>query len=149
MRRVLLLEPYDDIRKMLELMLRHGGHDVVVASEGRAAVEAMEREFFACVVVGSPVMVHTSQGDVMFLDYIEQHCPQWRPRLVVITTRVDSNEVLSVAQRLDVCAVFAKPFSAPDLLAVVADCAAGRRPPRRWHGIPAALVPSLRTEGQA
>lgn len=148
MARVLLLEPYDDIRYMLALMLRHGGHDVVVAADGRGAVEALERELFACVVVASPVPVRSGGRDMLFLEYIEQHCPNSRPALVVITNRVDSSDVLSAAQRVDACAVFAKPFSAPDLLAAVDDCAAGRRPPQRWHGIPDALVPALRVEGQ-
>lgn len=147
MPRILLIEPYDDIRKLVEITLRHGGHEVASVGDGRSAIEAMEREFFPCIVVGSPVAVRAGGREVMFLEYVETQCPEWRPCIVVITTYVENDRLLSAAQRLDVCAVFAKPFSAAELAAVVGECAAGRRPARRWYGIPEALVPALGTEG--
>lgn len=144
---ILLIEPYEDIRKLVEMTLRHTGHEVRSVGDGSSAIEALEREFFSCVVVGSPVTVPAGGRQVLFLEYIEEHCPQWRPCMVVITSYVESERVLSAAQRLDVCAVFAKPFSAPDLAAVVGDCAAGRQPARRWYGIPAGMVPAFGAEG--
>lgn len=146
---ILIVEPYDDIRKLVEVTLRHGGLDVLSLGDGSSAIEAMEREFFSCVVVGSPVTVMAGDRDLMFLEYIEEQCPQWRPCMVVITSWIESPRVLMAAQRLDACAVFAKPFSAPELAAVVAACAAGRRPARRWYGIPEGMVPRSDAEGPA
>lgn len=146
MLRILLIEPYQDIRQLVELTLRHDGHEVSSVGDGPSAIEAMERELFSCIVIASPVAVTAGGRELLFLEYIEKHRPEWRPCMVVITTYVESRRVLSAAQRLDVCAVFAKPFSAPELADVVAECAAGRRPARRWYGIPEALVPVLGAE---
>lgn len=139
--RILIIEPYDDIRKLVEMTLRHVGQEVISVGDGSSAIDAMEREYFSCVVVGSPVTVTAEGRRFMLLEYIEEHCPERRPCIVVITTWVESEWVLRTAQRLDVCAVFAKPFSASDLAAVVRECLAGRRPARRWYGIPDALIP--------
>lgn len=143
MGRVLLLEPYEEIRNLVAAIMRRAGHEVVLVLDGNGAVEAMEREYFSCVVVGAPVTVHAGGEKVMFLEYIERHCPEWRPCMIVMTSYVDSMSVLSVAQRLDVCAVFAKPFSAPELMAAMDECFAGRRPSQRWYGFPETLVAQL------
>lgn len=148
MPRILLIEPYADIRKLVEITLRRDGYEVTSVSSGSGAIEAMERELFSCVVVGSPVKVSVKGREQMFLEYLEEHCLQGRPGLVVATAFVESERVLSAAERLDVCAVFAKPFSAPDLAAIVGECAAGRRPARRWYGIPERLVPTHRAEAK-
>lgn len=143
MPRILLIEPHEDIRKLVEVTLDMAGHDVAAVPDGQSAIAALEEEFFACVIVGSPVVVEADGRELIFLEYIEQRCPEWRPCMVVITSWIDSARLLAAAQRLDVCAVFAKPFSAPELMAVLEECIAGRRPPRRWHGIPDALVAGL------
>lgn len=148
--RILLIEPYEPIRKLVAVALEHAGHEVTAVADGDTAVEAMEREFFACVVVGSPVTVEVDGAPTMFLEYIERLCPEWRPCLIVITTYVESERVLSAAARLGVCAVFAKPFSPIEFLGVIDDCLAGRPPARRWFGIPeanvAAFVPDVKRE---
>lgn len=145
--RILVIEPYEDIRKLVEMTLRHGGQEVTSFSDASSAIEALEREFFSCVVVGSPVTVTVEGRTLMFLEYIEERCPHWRPCLVVITSWVESERVLMAAERLDVCAIFAKPFSATELEAVVAECAAGLRPERRWYGVPEALIPVPGADG--
>lgn len=134
--RILIVEPYEPIRDLLATVLRRTGQEVVTAGNGNEAVAAMEREHFPCVVVGSPVAVDTRGEKVLFLSYIERHCPQWRPCLVVVTTHVEAGEIVAVAQRLGVCAVLAKPFAAEDLLAMVEACLAGRHAPTRWIGVP-------------
>ena len=141
--RILLVEPYEDIRRLIEWKLHHEGYEVESVADGRAAIEAMAREAFGCVIVGSPVVVKEARGDVLFLEYLEKNCPQWRPRIVVITTYIESSQVLAASRRLDAWAVFAKPFSPPELMAVINECMAGRKPARRWYGIPDASLSAI------
>ena len=135
-RRILVVEPYEAIRELLRAALRRTGHDLEAVETGNEAIAAMEREHFPCVVVGSPVAVRAGDEKVLFLEYIERHCPQWRPCLVVLTTHVEAGEIVEASERLQVCAVLAKPFAADDLLEVVEGCLAGRHTPTRWIGIP-------------
>ena len=134
--RILVVEPYHDIRELLQAALRRTGHDVAAVKNGNEAIAAMEREHFPWVVVGSPVVVETRDAKVLFLEYIERHCPQWRPCLIVVTTQVEAGEITAASERLRVCAVLAKPFAAEDLLDVVGGCLSGRHTATRWIGVP-------------
>jgi DNA-binding NtrC family response regulator len=133
--RILIVEPYVAIRELLEACLRRAQHDVAAVDDGNEALAAMEREHFPCVVVGSPVVVHVHGEHVLFLEYIEQHCPEWKPCLVVVTTHVEAGDVTAVSRRLRVCAVLGKPFASEDLLEAVDGCLFGRHAPTRWIGI--------------
>jgi DNA-binding NtrC family response regulator len=134
--RILVVEPYEGIRDLLRAALGRTGHDVTAVETGGEAIAAMEREHFPCIVVGSPVVVTTGNATLLFLEYIEQHCPQWRPCLIVATTHVEAGQIIAASERLRVCAVLAKPFGADDLLDVIDGCLAGRHAPTRWIGIP-------------
>lgn len=134
--RILVVEPYEAIRELLQAALRHAGHDLEAVETGNEAIAAMEREHFPCVVVGSPVVVEAADAKVLFLEYVEHHCPQWRPCLIVVTTHVETGQIVEASERLRVCAVLAKPFAADDLLELVDGCLAGRHTPTRWIGIP-------------
>ena len=135
-RRILVVEPYEAIRELLRAVLRRTGHDLEAVETGNEAIAAMEREHFPCVVVGSPVVVTAADTKVLFLEYIERHCPEWRPCLIVVTTQVEAGQIVDASERLGVCAVLAKPFAADDLIEAVDDCLAGRHAPTRWIGIP-------------
>lgn len=137
---ILVIEPDEAIRGLIEAALRRADRDVLPLEDGAVALAAMEREHFPCVVVGSPVRVDADGGPVLFLEYIERHCPEWRPCLIVLTTHVDSKPVLSLAARLRACAVVAKPFTPDDLLNVVDDCLAGRHKRTRWIGISETMI---------
>lgn len=134
--RILIVEPDDAIREMLRVALRRTGHDVAAMDTGDEAIAAMEREHFSCVLVGSPVTVESNGARLLFLEYIERHCPRWRPCIIVVTTHVEPGPVIATVERLAVCAVLAKPFAAADLLDVVGGCLAGRHTPTRWIGVP-------------
>ena len=140
MGRILVIEPNEPIRRLVERTLQLAGHDVLAVEDALSGVVAMEREAFACVVVDSPVAIEARGRRMLLLEYLEAHCPEWRPPLVVMTSWVENTDVLSVAERLGAWAVFAKPFSAAEFLAVVDQCAGGERPAQRWYGIPAAVV---------
>lgn len=135
-RRILVVEPYEAIRELLNTALRRTGHELEAAGTGNEAIAAMEREYFPCVIVGSPVVVAAADPNVLFLEYVEKHCPQWRPCLIVLTTHVEAGLIVDASERLRVCAVLAKPFAADELLEVVDGCLAGRHTPTRWIGIP-------------
>lgn len=134
-RRILIIEPYQAIRELLETSLRHSRHVVVVLEDGNEALEAMEREDFRCIIVGSPVVVRRGGESMLFLDYVERHCPQWSPCLLVVTTHVEAGEITSISHRLGVCAVLAKPFAAEDLLEAVEGCLNRADQPTRWIGL--------------
>lgn len=133
--RILIVEPYAAIRELVAAALRRSAHDIAAAADGNEAVAAMEREHFRCVIVGSPVVVKSGDEKILFLEYIERHCPRWRPCLVVVTTHVEEGEIATASERLRVCAVLAKPFGAQDLLRLVDACLAGSHRPTRWIGV--------------
>lgn len=122
--RILIVEPDDAIREMLRAALRRTGHDVAAMDTGDEAIAAMEREHFSCVLVGSPVTVESNGARLLFLEYIERHCPRWRPCIIVVTTHVEPGPVIATVERLAVCAVLAKPFAAADVVGGLS-----RRPP--------------------
>ena len=147
-RRILVVEPDEAIRDMVSLALRQKGHAVSATAEGRDAVAAMERESFSCIVIGSPVTLAANGSRMLLLEYLEKHCPEWRPCIVVITTFIEDARLLSVAARLEVCALFAKPFAPHELVDVVEGCAAGRHPQSRWFGIPERLLASIGADAE-
>lgn len=134
-RRILIVEPYQAIRDLLEASLRRTEHSVAAVKSGNEAVAAMEREDFCCVIVGSPVVVRLDGETMLLLEYIERHCPQWNSCLLVVTTHVEAGVVTAISRRLRVCAVLAKPFDAEDLLDAVNDCLGGCHGPTRWIGL--------------
>ena len=138
--RVLIVEPYEEIRLLMRAALEHAGHEVETIDNGGEALEAIERERFSCLVIGSPVWMEGRAGGTLLLDCIERNRAERSPSVVVVTTHIDDPALLAAAERLDAWAVFAKPFSTPQLLAVIGECIAGRRPPQRWFGIPASSL---------
>jgi DNA-binding NtrC family response regulator len=134
---VLIVEPDEAIRGLLEVALRRRGREVLAVKSGSAAITAMGKTDLSCLIVGSPVVMDGDDGPVLLLEHLERHCPD-RPCMIVLTTHVANSSVLSVAARLAACAVVAKPFTPGDLEALVDDCLAGRHGPTRWIGIPAA-----------
>lgn len=148
--RILVVEPYEAIRELLRAAMRRTGHEVVAVETGEEAIAAMEREHFPCVLVGSPVAVQTGGAKLLFLEYIERHCPEWRPCLIVLTTHVEAGQIVAASERLGVCAVLAKPFAADALIEVVDGCLADRHTPTRWIGIPEhASAPAMAAPGAA
>lgn len=142
---ILLIEPSQGVRELIAADLRQEGYGVEAVADGVTAIETMERQFFPCVIVGSPVPVEVENRErVLFLEYLEQHCPEWRPGVIVATTYVESEQMLSLAARLQVCAVLAKPFERADLLDVVRTCLSGEHHPTRWVGVPEGQVAAIR-----
>ena len=79
---VLLVEDKVTVRALLAELLRTEGYDVVEAPNGRRGVEVLDRQPVD-VVITDARMPELSGGGLY--DYIEQHHPHLRHKVIVIT----------------------------------------------------------------
>jgi DNA-binding NtrC family response regulator len=140
MGRVLVVEPYDEIRTLLATALRRQGHVVDTTDDPCEALVWLNEQPFDCAVLGSPIAVEIGGASMLLLDHIGRSHPDRCPSIIIITTQLHDEQLLALADRLEVCAVFAKPFLPTELERVVSICAAGGRPATRWFGIPQSIV---------
>ncbi|HEX7706147.1 MAG TPA: hypothetical protein VF701_06765 [Thermoanaerobaculia bacterium] len=137
---MLVVEPYHEIRSLLAAVLVTAGHEVSTLADGREALEEIEKGDYGCVLIGSPVPVEHAGRSRLLIEVIAEEYPDLCESLVLVTTYVESLEILSLAARLNVFAVLAKPFSTIALRDVVSDCLSGGMTTQRWLGISEDLV---------
>jgi DNA-binding response OmpR family regulator len=141
--RILIVEPFEEIRRMVEATLASRGYLPMVVEDGAAAVDAIQSQRFDCVVIGSPVGVDIGGDTIFLLQYLQWHCQDIRPCLIVTTAYIESESLLSLAARIPACAVLGKPFEASDLLAAVEACLSGSHKGTRWIGVPDSIVAAV------
>jgi DNA-binding NtrC family response regulator len=134
-RRVLIVEPYDEIRSLLKAVLVTAETEVVAVSDGRRALEEIAGGDYGCVLIGSPVPVESAGRSRLLIEVIAEKYPHSGESLVLITTHVEDMQILSLAARLKVFSVLAKPFSTIAVREVVSECLSGGRSAERWPGI--------------
>jgi DNA-binding NtrC family response regulator len=139
-RRVLVVEPYDEIRSLLTAALVSAGHEVLAVTDGRKGLKEIGTGDYGCVLIGTPVPVEAAGRSRLLIELIAEEYPDRCESLVLITTHVEDLEILSLAARLNVFAVLAKPFSTIALREVVEDCLSGAVRTHRWLGISETLI---------
>ncbi|HEY3052584.1 MAG TPA: response regulator [Thermoanaerobaculia bacterium] len=111
--RVLLLDDDVSMQKLVSTLLRRRGHRVDVVDSGTKAIEAIDRQEYAVLLLD--VMMPT-EGGVTVLRYLRQHKPELVQRVILLTA---TSETVLKSISKDVFAVVRKPFDPENLVATV------------------------------
>jgi CheY-like chemotaxis protein len=119
---ILLVEDDHSLRKMLCIVLKRMGHQVIEGSNGKEAVQ----------------IYHAHQVDLILMDLImpekegietivELGKCRPVPKIIAMSggNRMQPGGLLSMAQQLGACATLTKPFSNAQLEALVSRCLEG------------------------
>jgi ATP-dependent Lon protease len=126
MARVLVVDDDELLRGTIELMLRGGGHDVVLAAAGQDAIRQFQAQRFDLVVCDLFMPTkETGLETVAALRKLSATVP-----IVSMTGSIPRSsggadldpDYLRVTKEFGATRVIAKPFRASELLAVVRDC---------------------------
>jgi two-component system, NtrC family, response regulator AtoC len=139
---VLVIERSREIRLLMKILLIRRGFQVRLAGSGAEGVERIESEPFSAIVVGSPVPLATSSGDVSLLDHLAQHHPELGRRTIIVTTQVADRRMLRRAEKLNIYAVLAKPFENEEFVETVCRCADSEPAVNRPFGMRSTALPS-------
>lgn len=124
MARILVIDDDESLRSTVEAMLKHGGHDVVLATDGEHGLEHFQRQHFDLVLCD--VFMPNKEG----LETIRE-LRQLSPSVPIISMTGSiapapagqpDPDFLRIATEFGATAVIAKPFRLHDLLALVDKC---------------------------
>ena len=119
--RILLAEDNDEIRRLVSMVLRSDGHEVVAVPDGGQAIDSIRSDAFDAILLDLMMPV-TSGWDVLQWT-VEHHPHVAKSSLIVLTAAVHE------ARSIDSSTVFAivtKPFDVMDLKALVRSCLESR-----------------------
>ncbi|MBI3269532.1 MAG: response regulator [Planctomycetes bacterium] len=121
-RRVLVIDDEPDIRDFLETLLHTAGYEVLLASEGRRAIDLLEREPVDIVLLD--VAMEGMDGIAILRELKSRektrHLPIW-----MLTARVESS-VKEQVERNGADGIISKPFVPDDLLSSLSQFLSGR-----------------------
>ncbi|HEX2835287.1 MAG TPA: response regulator [Thermoanaerobaculia bacterium] len=118
---ILVVENDASTRKLLEVLLRHTGHDVTSVGGGEAALDLIAKNSYDLAIVD--LMMPAVSGQQV-IAYIEEHAPSM-PVLVCTAAGPSVTDLLSSSA---IRAVIRKPFNILDITEAV-DAHARTRPP--------------------
>ena len=107
--RVLIVDDEPSMRDMLRIVLRRDGYDVHVASNGREAVAALEREVFDLLLTDIRL------PDVDGVQVLREAKARNRDIVALMMTAYASTETAVEALRLGAADYFTKPFNMDEL----------------------------------
>ena len=118
MTRILLIDDEEQIRLTIGALLRIAGYDVIAAADGREGLDLFQREPFDLVIT-DVVMPRMDGAETIAA------LRRLRPGLKVIATygggRISGTNPVATAQRLGADRLLAKPFTAQEINAAIAD----------------------------
>jgi len=112
--RVLVLDDDVSIQKLVSMLLKREGFRVDVVDSGRKAIEAIDKNDYAAILLDL-MMPH--EGGMTVLAHLRGKSPELLQHVILVTAMPDS--ILKGIAK-DVFAVVRKPFEASDLVATVA-----------------------------
>ena len=112
--RVLVLDDDVSMQKLVAMLLKREGLRVDVVDSGRKAIEAIDNNDYAAILLDL-MMPH--EGGMTVLTHLRQKSPEVLQHVILVTAMPDS--ILKGIAK-DVFAVVRKPFQASDLVATVA-----------------------------
>ena len=111
---VVVVEDDPDIREVLEEMLDAGGHHVLTASNGKEALEVLDRLASPCLVL-LDLMMPVMSG-FAFLEELQRRPDKDRVSVLLISANA---QVEQTARGRGVVGFVKKPFDLDDVLALV------------------------------
>ena len=116
---VLIVDDDDETRRMLADLLEMSGYEVAVASDGTEAITILSASHFDAVVLD--IMMPTLGGQWV-IDYLGARRPG--EKCILLTTGGPPSSLETLGQHESVRATLRKPLPVPELLRLVAECAA-------------------------
>lgn len=111
---VVVVEDDPDIREVLQEMLDSGGHQVLTASNGRQALDVLDRVASPCLVL-LDLMMPVMSG-FAFLEELQKRPDKARVSVLLISANA---QVEQAARGKGVVGFVRKPFDLDDVLALV------------------------------
>jgi CheY-like chemotaxis protein len=124
MPRILVIDDSPSALQVIETMLVNAGHMVITCSDGKRAVEMLQREAFDLILTD----IYMPDDDGLEVIRDAQRVHPCLP-IVAMSGVAGRRNMLAVARHLGACQILQKPFSREDLLDAVA--AAWNREPHQ------------------
>lgn len=125
MANILLIDDNIGLLKMQVEFLRHAGHEVSTAANGKEGMRLVEKQPFDLVV--TDLIMPEKEGIEVIMELRRK-----RPALKIIAIsgggRVSAEDYLVLARKLGAAQTLAKPFSGKELVDAVANVLASIRP---------------------
>ncbi len=109
-KRALLLDDDAAMRRLVSLLLKRAGYAVDVVLSGNDAIDAIENQQYAAVLLD---LMMPLEGGMTVIRYLRENAPAMLRRVVVITGAPDA--VIDPI-RNEIFAVVRKPFRSEDLI---------------------------------
>ncbi len=130
MARILVIDDDTQVRMVLEGFLRHDGHQVASATNGKEARKILQGEPFDLVL--TDIVMPEQDGFEVIIHLVSQPL---RPRIIAISggsPALSQQVLLAMASRMPIERVLSKPISYEQLSQVVAEVLAA--PPKKLPG---------------
>jgi CheY-like chemotaxis protein len=111
--RVLVLDDDLAIQKLVSMLLKREGHRVDVVGRGSLAIEAIEKDSYAAIVLD---LMMPTEGGMTVLRHLREKNPSLLKKVIILTATPEP-VLKNIAG--EVFAVVQKPFQAADLIAAV------------------------------
>jgi CheY-like chemotaxis protein len=121
MARVLVIDDEQEMRVLLELLLKSAGHEVILAVDGREGVERYRTSPADLVITDLYMPIQDGAETI-------QELRSCYPEVAVIAMSgsADTGAILSIAQNLATVEILRKPFLNDELIAAVAKALEGQ-----------------------
>ncbi len=111
---VLVVEDNDDIRQIVELVMRSAGMEVITASNGREAIDALTRSPVAPCVIFSDVMMPVMDG----LEFCRWKAAREEYRQIPVVLLTAYSAAAESLRDVPIAACLAKPVDVDTLVTV-------------------------------
>jgi CheY-like chemotaxis protein len=116
MERILVVDDDASVRTVLRNILEHEGYDVMVAPNGKVAIE-LNRQKQADLVITDILM--PEKDGVETIVELKEECPKTRLIAMSGGGHLDPEFYLQIAKTLGVTGIFRKPIEREELLALI------------------------------
>ena len=110
---ILVLDDDVAMQKLVKMLLKRDGYRVDVVGDGRHAIDLLDQNEYAAVVLD---LMMPTEGGMTVIKHLREEKPEVL-RKVVVLTATPGSVLTGIAK--EVFAVVSKPFQADDLLATV------------------------------
>ena len=119
MAKILVIDDDPMVRTTIGRILRHGGHEPILAENGVRGVELFSKEHPDLVITD---IIMPEKDGIETIREIHGLCPDARIVALSGGARIGNLDFLGMAMKLGACAMIDKPFGADELCAVISRC---------------------------
>ncbi|MEP0068987.1 response regulator [Pyruvatibacter sp.] len=119
MANILVVDDEPLICSMLQALLTREGHDVIIAGDGRQAIQAVETNEIDLIIVD---IVMPEKDGLEAIIEIRRITPDMKIIAISGGSRIGNADFLSMARKFGACATFYKPLDNNALLKAIDRC---------------------------